>query len=225
VRLPVVPPPRLVASLEAGAIDGFCAGEPWNSLAVLRGAGALLFPIHGLWPHAPEKVFGVNARWLEREGETHRALLRALLAAARWCDARENHAALARLLGAERYVAAPEAAILPSLVAGLYRFHADHANFPWRSHALWIATQMLRWGELEKPLDLRAEAARVYRADLYRAAASDLGLAAPAEDEKTEAVGGEFFDPARAAEYATSFRVAELRVAADELYALQLNKP
>ena len=221
VRLPVVPPPRLVESLEAGTIDGFCAGEPWNSLAVLRGGGALLFPIHAFWPHAPEKVFGVNARWLEREGEAHRALLRALLGAARWCDAPEHRGELARLLSAHAYVDAPESAILPSLAAGLHRFHADHANFPWRSHAIWIATQMLRWGELEKPLDLRAETARVYRADLYRAAAAELGLAAPDADEKCEIVGGASFDPARAAEYATGFAVAELRVAADELRAAQ----
>ena len=74
---------------------------------------------------------------------------------------------------------APESAILPSLAAGLHRFHGDHANFPWRSHAIWIATQMLRWGELEKPLDLRAEAARIYRADLYRAAAAELDSRRP----------------------------------------------
>jgi nitrate/nitrite transport system substrate-binding protein len=86
---------------------------------------------------------------------------------------------------------------------------------------MWIATQMLRWGQIEKPLDLRAAAARVYRADLYRDAAADLGVPAPREDEKCESFGGARFDPARAAEFATSFAIADLRVASDELAAAQ----
>ena len=34
VRLVVLPPPLLVDALRSGQIDGFCVGEPWNSLAV-----------------------------------------------------------------------------------------------------------------------------------------------------------------------------------------------
>lgn len=223
VRLPVVPPARMLAELEAGAIDGFCVGEPWGSLAELRGAGSLLVAIEDFWSHAPEKVLGVNARWLERNHTTHKALLRALLAAARWCDETENRFELARLLSASHYVDAPEAALRLSL-AGPRRFHrfcSDDANFPWRSHAMWIATQMLRWGQIEKPLDLRAVAARAYRADLYREVAAELGLSAPRADEKSESFGGVRFDPARAAEYATGFAIAKLTVASDELAAAQ----
>ncbi len=223
VRLQVVPPPRMVAELEAGAIDGFAVGEPWGSLAEMRGAGSVLVAVEDLWSRAPEKVLGVNARWLARNHATHKALLRALLAAAHWCDEPENRPELARLLSASHYVDAPESALLGSL-AGPKRFHTFHAgdaNFPWRSHAMWIATQMLRWGQLEKPLDLRATAARVYRADLYREAAGELGLRAPSADEKSESFGGVRFEPARAAEYATSFAIAKLRVAADELAAAQ----
>jgi nitrate/nitrite transport system substrate-binding protein len=223
VRIPVVPPPLMVAELEAGAIDGFCVGEPWNSLAELRGVGALLVAVEDFWSGAPEKVFGVNARWLERNRETHRALLRALLTAARWCDQLEHRDELARLLSKSVYVDAPRAALLPSLTGAkrFFRFHVGHANFPWRSHAMWMATQMLRWGQIEKPLDIRAAAAHAYRGELHREAAADLGLPVPPNDEKPESFAGSVFDPARAAEYATSFAIAELRVAADELAAAQ----
>ncbi|MBL8270522.1 CmpA/NrtA family ABC transporter substrate-binding protein, partial [Steroidobacter sp.] len=34
VRLIVIPPPLLVDAMREGQIDGFCVGEPWNSLAV-----------------------------------------------------------------------------------------------------------------------------------------------------------------------------------------------
>jgi nitrate/nitrite transport system substrate-binding protein len=234
VELCVVPPPRMVDALEGGALDGFCVGEPWNTLAAQRGIGALYLAVHELWPRAPEKVLAVTAAWLERNGEAHRALLRALLAAARWCDARENRAELAHLLAARGYVDAPEESLAPSLVGALespapggaplrdfHAFYEGAANFPWRSHALWIASQMVRWGEIEKPLDLRAACAQIYRADLYREAARDLGLAAPEADERIERLADQPFDPARAAEYATSFALAETRVVAGELRAAQ----
>src|SRR5262249_43236630 len=128
LQLPVVPPPLVVSELEAGAIDGFCVGEPWSSLAELRGVGRVLLAVEDFFPRAPEKVLGVNARWLERNRETHRALLRALIQAARWCDAAENRAELARMLSASHYVGVSAAALERSLCgpARLHTFHADH---------------------------------------------------------------------------------------------------
>lgn len=38
VRLVVIPPPLLVDALRAGQVDGYCVGEPWNSLAVAAGS-------------------------------------------------------------------------------------------------------------------------------------------------------------------------------------------
>ena len=39
VRLVVVPPAQVHTNLKAGHLDGYCVGEPWNSLAVLSGSG------------------------------------------------------------------------------------------------------------------------------------------------------------------------------------------
>jgi nitrate/nitrite transport system substrate-binding protein len=189
VQIRVVPPPRMVAALEAGALDGFCVGEPWNTLAVQRGSGVVATTKHDLWNFAPEKVLGVRLAWAEQHPEEHRALLRALLAAARWCDEPENRAPLAELLAAPRYVGVPAAALAPSLAAPSFHcFHRYAANFPWRSQAVWMLCQMLRWGQLEKPIDLRRVAAEVYRSDLYREAAADLGVPCPTSDEKLEGV-------------------------------------
>ena len=38
-RIIVLPPEQMVDSLAQGVIDGFCVGEPWNSIAVEYGAG------------------------------------------------------------------------------------------------------------------------------------------------------------------------------------------
>ncbi len=200
VNLLVVPPPQMVSQLRAGNIDGFCVGEPWNSVAVAEGLGRVLITNHELWNNNPEKVFGVNLEWAEQYPNTHRAVLRALLEAARWTDALENRPAVAELIAQSRYVNAPVEIVRQSMT-GTFRYALDEppvsmpdfnvffrfaATYPWRSHALWFLTQMVRWGQIEQPIDLKAVAAQVYRPDLYRDAAEQLGLAVPTIDEKIE---------------------------------------
>ncbi|WP_448187374.1 CmpA/NrtA family ABC transporter substrate-binding protein [Azospirillum sp. sgz301742] len=184
VRLVVIPPPQMVASLKANEIDGFCVGEPWNALAVHEGIGRILITGYELWNNAPEKVLGVTADWAAANPGTHRALISALIETARWLDTPENRDETARVLAAASHVGVPEAVLRPSL-AGI-AFHRHAATFPWRSHALWFLAQMVRWGQLPAEADLARVAASVYRADLYRAAASDLGEPVPLADTKPE---------------------------------------
>jgi nitrate/nitrite transport system substrate-binding protein len=193
----------MVERLAAGEIDGFCVGEPWSTLAVQLGIGSLLLPAHAIWSDAPEKVLGVTLAWAERHPETHRRLLAALLEAGQWCDVPANRGEVAQLLARTGVIAAPESALLPSLCGECLRddgvappraeplpafhlFHRHAAGFPWRSHASWILVQMLRWGHLEKPVDVRAAAAVTYRTDLHREAAALAGMSAPERDEKLE---------------------------------------
>ena len=204
VRLLVVPPPQMVNQLKAGHIDGFCVGEPWNQAAVAQGLGRVLITSYELWNNGPEKVFGVNLEWAEQYPNTHRAVLMALLSAARWLDAHENRPQVAEILSRPAYVNAPKELIGMSMT-GTFRYGPDEdpvvmpdfnvffrfaANFPWRSHAEWFIAQMVRWGQIEGPVDVFAKAARVYRPDLYRDAAGALGLAVPSIDRKAEGIHG-----------------------------------
>jgi hypothetical protein len=72
----------MVDSLRAGQIDGFCVGEPWNSLAVERDIGRIVVTKAQIFPQSIEKVLAVNAG-LEADRETLDALLAALRAASR----------------------------------------------------------------------------------------------------------------------------------------------
>jgi nitrate/nitrite transport system substrate-binding protein len=190
VQLSVVPPPRMVDALARSAIDGFCVGEPWNSLAVDRELGCIVVTKYEIWNNSPEKVFAVPRAFAEREPEAHQALLRSLLDAARWADAPEHRLEVAHLLAAERYVGAPAALLASSLANRLmpdfHVFHRYAANFPWVSHGLWLLKQMVRWGQIPARSDVRAIARAVYRPDLYREAARAVGTPAPCEDMKTE---------------------------------------
>lgn len=202
VRLIVIPPPLMAANLGDGTIVGYCAGEPWNAYAVAAGIGRTLITGYELWNNAPEKVFAVNREWAERHPRTHNAVLMALLEAAIWLDVPENRPAAARILARRDYVNAPLEVIQPALtgeiryvpeeapaaLADFNVFHRYAANFPWPSHGAWFITQMLRWGQLDEPLDILDTAREVFRPDLYRAAAAGLGVACPEVDHKREGV-------------------------------------
>lgn len=202
VQLTVIPPPRMVESLRAGRIAGFCVGEPWNQAAVAEGLGRVLVTKADLWPTGPEKVLGMRADWAAANSDALTRLLRALATAARWADAPDNRLTLARLLARPDYVGADEGLILralagrprlaldaePADIPDYHVFHRYAANFPWLSHAEWLAGQMKRWGQIGAESDIKAVAAATFRPDLYRAALIPAGEAAPAEDRKDEGV-------------------------------------
>jgi nitrate/nitrite transport system substrate-binding protein len=199
VRLAIVPPPRMVEKLAAGEIDGFCVGAPWNALAVERGLGEIVVCAAEWWGAAADKVFGVTRRWAKQHPATLQALVRAMLHAAAWADRPENRAELAALLARPEHVGAPETAIRQSLIGappiaageppgegGDYIvFHRYAANFPWRSHAQWFLSQMIRWGQAPRDASF-ARAAAVYEPALYRQAAAAVGVSAPRVDAKPE---------------------------------------
>jgi two-component system, oxyanion-binding sensor len=210
VRLVVIPPPFLVDALRAGQIDGFCVGEPWNSVAVHAGVGAILLPTTAVWPFSPEKVLGCRLEWAQRHPKQLAALQRALYRASQWCERSENHAELATLLAQPRYVGAPAellrralqgrlALTTHSAPAQLENFYipARHsATFPWVSHALWFYAQMLRWKQIEFSANHLAAVRGTYRPDLYRAALSGISPDIPVEDSKIERFfDGKTFDP------------------------------
>jgi nitrate/nitrite transport system substrate-binding protein len=198
-RLTVVPPPRMVEKLAAGEIDGFCVGAPWNALAVERGLGEILLYASEWWGAGPDKVFGVTRRWARQHPETLQALLRALLRAAAWADRPENRSELAALLAQPEHLGVPEEVVRHSLIGGpplspgappreagdYLIFHRHAASFPWRSHAQWFLTQMIRWGQAPRDASF-AQAAAVYEPALYRQAASAVGQSAPLIDAKPE---------------------------------------
>jgi NitT/TauT family transport system ATP-binding protein/nitrate/nitrite transport system substrate-binding protein len=189
VRLVVAPPSRMAEMLRQAVLDGFCAGAPWGQDASLSGAGRILFSDPVYWGLKPEKVLGVSPRWAAEEPDALRALVRALLSAALWAREVGNRAELIAILAERRHVAAaPEtiaAAFEGPLAAGHIFFDAA-ATFPWLSHAEWFVAQMVRWGQAPPTTDGASVARAVYRPDLWRAAAKDLGLPAPTRDSKIE---------------------------------------
>lgn len=244
IRIRIVPPPLMVANLAARHIDGYCVGEPWGQRAVDLGIGRCAAVSRDVWTGHPDKVLGFSADWAARHPNTHRALIAAVIEASRWLDEPGNREEAARLLAHRPYIDLPEEIIAASLVGrvrpgadedpvsipDLHQFHHGTANFPWRSHAAWILTQMRRWEQIDAGVNIGAAAASVYRPDIYRDVAAALDLPCPTVCRKPEghhadswtlseaaspiAMGpdlfmdGRRFDPNRLEEYITGFAVS-----------------
>ncbi|HYC95434.1 MAG TPA: CmpA/NrtA family ABC transporter substrate-binding protein [Sphingomicrobium sp.] len=241
IELRILPPSLMTDALLSGEIDGFSAGEPWNSVAVEAGAGEIVALGCRIWESGPEKVLAMREDWLEANAETVNRLLRALDESSAWCSSPENWSELANMLSSDRYVGRPPELIERAL-SGCIEFTADGAtakepnflvlhkraaNFPWRSQALWIYSQLLRWGFVAPSAELQAAASRVFRSDIYRRAMTGAKTPLPGASLKVEGsltgehgVGsdkgtlslgpdrffdGRIFDPAKLSEYLTQF--------------------
>ncbi len=180
IRLVVVPPAQLGANLASGHLDGFCAGEPWNSQAVANGHAWVAATSADLVPYHPEKVLVVRAGFDAARGQEHLHLLAALLEACALCDQAENHDAIARLLAGPRYLNLPAEVVRRgfsgrfdagqgrTLGGDLLVFHRDDANAPTADKLGWIARHLLD-GVAPKPFTV-AQLSQVFRLDRFTAA-------------------------------------------------------
>ena len=202
VLISVTPPPQMPATLEAGTIDGYAVGEPWNQAAVAKGIGVPVITDADIWKNNPEKVFGVTAEFAEANPNTMLALTKALIRAGMWLDAENNanRAEAVEILSRKEYVGA-DAAVIANSMTGTFEYEkgdkreaADfnvffryNATFPYYSDAVWTMTQMRRWGQIAEAHPdawYDEQAKSVYKPAIYEEAARALiadGLATEAD--------------------------------------------
>ncbi|SEI14435.1 ABC transporter substrate-binding protein [Pseudomonas fuscovaginae UPB0736] len=218
----VVPPPQMIAHLQAGRIDGFCVGEPWSDSAVRQGLGFTLTTSQAIWPDHPEKVLGCTRAFVEQYPNTARALVMAILEASRFIEqSPENRRSTAQLLSGGDYLDAPLEHIQPRLLGhyedGLgqhwqdphaLRFHnAGAVNLPYLSDGMWFMTQFRRWGLLREDPDYLGVARQVQQLALYRQAADALGIEHGAEMRSSQLIDGQVWDGTDPVSYAHGFRL------------------
>jgi nitrate/nitrite transport system substrate-binding protein len=190
--LSVTPPPQMPATLEAGTINGYSVGEPWNQQAVFKGIGVPVITDFEIWKNNPEKVFGLSKAFTEKYPNTTVRVVKALLRAAKWLDENNNanRPDAVEILSRSDYVGADYDVIANSMtgtfeyekgdkrpVPDFNVFFRYFATYPYYSDAVWYLTQMRRWGQIPevKTDDWYVEVARsVYRPDVYQRAAQAL---------------------------------------------------
>lgn len=196
VELSVTPPPMMPATMEAGNIQGYCVGEPWNQQAVIKGIGVPVCTNYDIYKNKAEKVFGITKVWADQNPNTAVLVTKALIRAGKWLDEVDasgklvNREEAARLLAKPNYVGADFDVIKNSMTGYFFFqktdqrampdfnvFHKYDASYPWYSDGIWFLTQMRRWGQITdpKPASWYHETARkIYRPDIYRKAADIL---------------------------------------------------
>ncbi len=184
VRIVVVPPPQMVTNLKAGHLDGFCVGEPWNSVAIRSGVGSVVAVSAELDPHHPEKVLMVRRDFAEQRDAEHQALIAALLEACAYCDQAANHDHIVSILARPEYVNV-SAELLRCGLSGQFNFtrgegrsisdfcifHRHDANEPSADKAGWVMRNLRTSGLCKDTAPLTAALGRkVFRADIFAAA-------------------------------------------------------
>lgn len=205
VDITTVAPPFCADALDAGEVDAICVGEPWNSVAVARGAGRIVLVTAQIWRRGVEKVLALREKVLDDRRDETEALIRALVRAARHfvdpANWDENAALLARpeyLNGDARLI---HHAISDRLLLSkggetvhypdfMFQYR-EAANFPWVSQAEWLYTQMVRWDRSDFDSEEAAKAARAFRPDVYRSALTGSAEPLPGASSKVEgSLGG-----------------------------------
>ncbi|MCD2317291.1 ABC transporter substrate-binding protein [Sphingomonas sp. IC-11] len=200
LTITVTSPPFAADALAAGEVDGICVGEPWNSIAVDRGVGRIALATAQIWRRGVEKVLALRADTAAARPAAVAALIRALHAAAEHFVRPETAADSATLLARREYLDAPVDAILRAITDRIrlvpggtpvhypdFMFqHREAANFPWRSQAAWLYSQMVRWDGPAFSEEDAATAQSVFRPDLYRTALAGSNAPLPNASSKLE---------------------------------------
>ncbi len=159
VRIMVLPPPLVVEHMRGGQIDGFCAGEPWNSAAALVGEGWVIATSMSLAPKHPEKVLLVRNEVLNGQPEAYLALREAVLEACRFCDQPENRETVVDILHG-RHIFPVARQVLKNSLVGPFNtgiaelkapgsfmiFHRDGANRATHERAQWCFDSIIETG-------------------------------------------------------------------------------
>lgn len=217
IQIRVVPPPEMVANLRAGNLDGYLSPDPFNQRAVFEKIGFLHVLTKDIWEGHPCCAFACSEKFATEMPNTYAALFKSIVDATHFSHKAENRAEIAKAISPKNYLNQPEV-VVKQVLTGRYvdgienKVHdvpdrIDFDPFPWHSMAVWILTQMKRWGYVEGDIDYKGIAERVYVASETADVMRDLGYTAPSKTYQNYTIMGKEFDYSKPEEYINSFAI------------------
>jgi nitrate/nitrite transport system substrate-binding protein len=216
IQIRAVPPPEMVANLRAENIDGFLGPDPFNQRAVYDGVGFIHLLSKELWEGHPCCAFAASKEFVSSSPNTYAALLKAIINATAYAAKAENRKEIAAAIAPANYLNQPQI-VLEQILTGTYADglgniktdpkRIDFDPFPWESFAVWILTQMKRWGQIKNDVDYPTVARQVFLATDTAKLMQEVGLTPPSTTTKTFVVMGKPFDPAKPEDYVNSFPI------------------
>jgi len=217
IQIRVVPPPEMVANLRAGNLDGYLSPDPFNQRAVYEKVGFLHMLTKDIWEGHPCCAFACSQKFATEMPNTYSALFKSIVDATHFSAKTENRADISKAIAPKNYLNQPEV-VINQVLTGRYvdgvepkvfdvPDRIDFDPFPWHSMAVWILTQMKRWGYIEGNIDYKAIAEQVYVADETADVMRSLGYEPPSKTYENYTIMGKEFDYSKPEEYINSFAI------------------
>ena len=216
IQIRAVPPPEMVANLRAENIDGFLAPDPVNQRAVFDGVGFIHILSKEIWDRHPCCAFAASKEFVTGTPNTYAALLKAIIDATAFAAKPDNRKQIAEAIAPANYLNQPvtvvEQVLTGTFADGLGNVRKvpdriDFDPFPWESFAVWIMTQMKRWGQIKGDIDYAGVAKQVFLATDTSKLMKEVGLTPPSATSKSFVVMGKTFDPSKPDDYIKSFAI------------------
>jgi nitrate/nitrite transport system substrate-binding protein len=216
VQIRAVPPPEMVANLRADNIDGFLGPDPMNQRAVFDNVGFIHILSKDIWEGHPCCAFAASKEFVTTQPNTYAALLRSIIDATAFAHKAENRKQIAEAIAPANYLNQPQV-VLEQILTGTFAGglgniinqpnRVDFDPFPWQSFAVWIMTQMKRWGQIKGDVDYKGVAEKVFLSTDTAKLMTEVGMTPPATTTKSFSVMGKPFDSSKPEEYLNSFAI------------------
>lgn len=219
IQIRVIPPPEMVANLKAGNVDGYLAPDPFNQRAVYEKVGFLHLLTKEIWEGHPCCAFAASKDFAEKMPNTFGALFKSIVDATHYSHDQSHRKEIAKAIAPKNYLNQPvtvvEQVLTGTFADGLGEVKTvpnriDFDPFPWHSMAVWILTQMKRWGYVEGDVDYKKLAEQVYIATDCGKLMKELGYEPPKETYQQYTIMGKVFDPHAPDAYVDSFPIRRI---------------
>jgi len=216
IQIRVVPPPEMVANLRAENLDGYLSPDPFNQRAVWEKVGFIHLLTKDIWPGHPCCAFACSDEFATTLPNSYSAQLKSIVDATHYSSKPENRKEISAAIAPKNYLNQPvpviEQVLTGRFADGLGNVQdvpdrIDFDPFPWHSMAVWILTQMKRWGYVEGDVDYRKIAEDVYLASDAGKMMKELGYPVPDHTYESYEIMGKSFDPAEPEAYVASFAI------------------
>ena len=178
-NLVVLPPTQMVYHLKAGHIDGYCAGEPWNSVGIMSGCGFCVATSAELSPYHPEKVLMMSESFWKEDQERSERLMTAIIEACQMCGDDTHLEYISSVLSRHDYLNLSPEILFNALKGHILRknnpsldasrefifFSGDEVNSPSQRKRSWIQQGLVESGVLQQKISTEKN---IFREDIYQ---------------------------------------------------------
>lgn len=219
IQIRVVPPPEMVANLRAGNLDGYLSPDPFNQRAVYEKIGFIHLLTKEIWDGHPCCAFACSAEFAQQMPNTFGALFKSIVDATEYSSKQANRKEISAAIAPKNYLNQP-VTVIEQVLTGRFADglgnvrdvpdRIDFNPFPWHSMAVWILSQMKRWGYVKGDVDYKGIAEQVYLAADCGKLMKELGYEPPNTTYSNYTLMGKVFDYTKPDEYAKSFKITRV---------------